>query len=346
MNADTSAQPQSPRRIIILGAGGYLGAALCEFFHANPAYSVTAVSRHAPGHRFFSEHIVADVFSDSWAARVSSPPPFALINCAFDFAAVGEGDVAAKYVGLASNLQSMKTAGPIRLINISSASAYPGCRTDYGREKLYVETLFERLGGISVRPGLIASWRRPGTAMLRLIDITRNSKFFPLLVARGAGFYMCDLEAVLLGLFILLNIRLNKSHTLSFCYRKRLTLGQIERLIEKRYRIRRPRIPVPWLAAYVPLMIKEKLVGKSKIRADSVIDFAYPANSAFGRSAFASIVAAYREELQAAARSADGVDGFYFLEGPQEGAHPTGLCRLKRSLGQEPIAALRQLANT
>jgi len=344
MSLTQSDQTGPVRTVVILGAGGYLGSALCRFFYGLPRYNVTALFHGAPDHRFFDRHLIADAFTGNWVEQVMSPAPFALINCAFDFAGVGEADPAAKYAAFDRSLAALRECGIGKLINISSMSAFFGCRTDYGREKLFVESLFAKYNGVNVRPGLIASWRRPGAAMLRLIDITRGASFVPILQARNSGFYLCDLEALVLGLFLLLDLRIGKPHTLSFCYRNRLPLDKIVQLIETRYAIARPTIPVPWPAAYLLLRVKEAFLGKSKIRADSILDFAYPATSASGRQAFAGVVARYRSELETIASVERAPPGFYFLEGQQRQGGSRS-CWLKDNAGAAVLTALGRLAD-
>jgi nucleoside-diphosphate-sugar epimerase len=346
MNLGETSRPPLERRIVVLGAGGYLGRSLCHFFHGLPGYSVTALFRSAPSHFSFDKCIVADAFSDNWADRIGSPAPIAMINCAFDFAAVGETNLAAKYAAFDRNLAALCANAETKLVNISSMSAYPGCCTNYGREKLFVEEVFNKYIGLNIRPGLIASWRRPGAAMLSLIEVTRNSKFIPVLLARNSGFYVCDLEVVILALFLLIGLRRNKPHTLSFCYRDRLSLRDTLELIETRYAIAKPKIPVPWLAAYLLLRLKEAVVGKSKIRADSVLDFAHPAPFAQARGVFARIVEDYRNELEPLSLTERAPSGFYFLEGSAEGRSASRPCRLKRIIGAEPLTALGRLADT
>jgi nucleoside-diphosphate-sugar epimerase len=332
------------RKIVILGAGGYLGSSLCRFFHGLPGYAVAALFRGEPNHRFFDDVIIADALTGDWAARIASAGIYALINCAFDFSAIGTRDLAAKYAVFDGNLATLRRSGAARLLNISSMSAYPGCRTDYGREKLFVEGLFRKYDGLSVRPGLIASWNRPGAAMLRLIDITTSSKVIPLLQAKNSGFYVCDLEAVVLGLFLLLNLQLNKPHTLSFCYRGRLSLAKIVALIEARYRTFRPKVPVPWLAAYLALRAKETVAGKSKVRADSILDFAYPAPFAERREVFARLVDYFHGGLELPGRAEGMPRGFYFLEGSAD--RTTGRpCRVRSELDADVLTALGRLAD-
>jgi nucleoside-diphosphate-sugar epimerase len=326
------------RTVVITGAGGYLGSALCRFFHTMPACRVVAVSRSEPGHRHYDSHVLADVFAQDWAAQVASGP-VTLINCAFDFAAVGTAEPAQRYAVFARNLALLCQAPATRLINVSTMSAFPGCRTDYGREKLFIEELFRERGGTSVRPGLIVSWRRPGAAFLSLIETVRRAKLVPLLTARRSGFYIADLEAVILGIYLLTQLRLNKPHTLSFCYRERLGLRELLRRIEGRLSLSRLHVPLPWRIAYLLVLAKERLIGRSKVRADSVLDFAYPASSAFRREFFARLVAGFASELESAGDPRHA--RFYALERNDKRASCRSDARLSHI--DSAIARLREL---
>jgi nucleoside-diphosphate-sugar epimerase len=307
------AVPETIRTVVITGAGGYLGSALCRFFHGMPPFRVIAVFRGKPSHEHYSSHLSADVFTQDWAAQVAAEPVL-LINCAFEFAAVGKAEPAERYAVLARNLALLAGDPQTRLINVSTMSAYPGCRTDYGREKIFIEELFRERGGTSIRPGLIVSWRRPGTAFLNLIETVRRMTFVPLLTARRSGFYIADLDAVILGIYLLTQLRLSKPHTLSFCYRERLRLRELLRRIEGRLGLSRVHIPLPWPIAYLLLLGKERLTGVAKVRADSVLDFAYPAQSAPRRGFFARLVREHGAELDAGAAGRPPQDSFRELE--------------------------------
>jgi uncharacterized protein YbjT (DUF2867 family) len=72
MNDTNSDRSSAVRTVVILGAAGYLGGALCQFFRALPRHRVVAVSRGQLNHSFFDEHLTADVFADDWAGRVAT----------------------------------------------------------------------------------------------------------------------------------------------------------------------------------------------------------------------------------------------------------------------------------
>ena len=344
MNDTSSEGPGAVRTVVVLGAGGYLGSVLCQFFHALPGYRVVAVSRGQLSHSFFHRHVTADVFADDWAGQVTTEVPIVLINCAFDFKGIESRSLPGKFANFERNIAVVAGSPSARLINISSMSAFPGCRTDYGWEKMLVEAQFNRLGGVNIRPGLIASWRRPGAAFQNLIAIATGSTIVPVLAARGSGFYCCDLEAVVLGIHLLAGMRLTKPHTLSFCYRERIKLGGVLRLIESRHGARSIKVPVPWQIAYAMLRVKEALIGKSKVRADSVLDFAYPNPQPAGRGYFAAIIARFRGDLKNL-RGAKATSGdFYFLEG-QGFLESSDRGETGKTLSPDIVRALGRLAN-
>jgi nucleoside-diphosphate-sugar epimerase len=332
--------PPTTSTIAILGAGGYIGSSLCRFFHALPVHKVVAVSRREPNHHSYSDYVATDVFADDWSSRLAAQGSLIVINCAFDFANVGQDGFEQKYAIFDRNLGAICRQFKSRLINISTTSAFPGCPSEYGQEKLFVEELFRHHGGINIRPGLISSWQHPGSAFLNLMTIVRRSKFVPLISARGAGFPICDLEALIHGIYLLTTITLNKSHTLSFYYRKRLPLGEILRIIENRLGFSRIMVPVPWRLAYILLLVREGIFGAAKVRADSVLDYARPVRRTFGRGPFARMIGCFRTDLEVISGSADDGAGFYFLEPTANRA----VCRAT-NVAADIVGALRRLSD-
>lgn len=263
--------------LIVLGAGGYLGGEIASRFYGRPGFHVIGVFRTPPRRPSCDEVVVRDAFAHDLRDLVAAHGRVVLINAAFDFGDLHRGFTAAHYASLETALHQIASRPGGTCINISSMSAFGGCRSDYGRAKLQVEALFARHRGINVRPGLVVSWQRPGSAFLRLLDIARSSPIVPVLTAGNDGFFICDLDLLIAGIETLIGMRVNKSHTLSFCYTRRIRLAALLRLIAARLRRRLILIPVPWRLAYWMILAKEQMTGKAKIRADSIIDFAFPA---------------------------------------------------------------------
>jgi len=261
MSDTNSDRSSAVRTVVILGAAGYLGGALCQFFRALPRHRVVAVSRGQLSHSFFDEHLTADVFADDWAGRVATETPVVLINCAFDFKGIESGSRAGKFEKFERNRREPRAIALGEADQHLSMSAFPGCRTDYGWEKMLVETLFNRLAGsTSGRPDrVVAPPRRrlpkPDRDCHRIEDRaypdgTRQWILFLRPRGRGAGIY------------VLMGMKLNKPHTLSFCYRERLELREILQSIERRRNVRSLKVPVPWKIAYRMLRVKETLIGR------------------------------------------------------------------------------------
>ena len=81
----------------------------------------------------------------------------ALIHNAHDFTPVGRENLRRVNVeGSFWLLHEAKIAGVKKVVFVSSISAFPGCASEYGRQKLEVEARVLAEGGVVVRPGLTA----------------------------------------------------------------------------------------------------------------------------------------------------------------------------------------------
>lgn len=309
--------------LLLLGAGGYVGREVARHFHRRPGWRVVGVFHRTPAHDWCDESAVRDVFAEEFADLIPTRGRVVLLNAAFDFRAVGGADPERRYRFLEAAVRTLADRPSCTCINISSMSAFPGCRSHYGREKLLIEGLFSRHRGINVRPGLITSWERPGSAFLNLVRIVQESLVVPCLTARNDGFFVCDLDSLIAGLDVLVGMRLNKPHTVSFCYASRMRLVDILRAIQRRLSLRRLLLPVPWRVAYWLVAAKERISGKRKVRADSILDFGFPATSAPHRQLFARTVRR-RESTDHDSRDPDGMrDDFSFLEQPPPATSPS-----------------------
>jgi len=298
----------------VLGAGGYLGGEIVRFFYGRPGFRVVGVCRQATAQPACDEVVLRDAFVGDLRDLLTAKERIVLINAAFDFATVGRGAAEVKYRSLESALREIVSRPGCVSINISSMSAFSGCRSEYGREKLFVESLFARYRGINVRPGLIVSWQRPGSAFLQLLDIIRQFPVVPVMSAVNAGFFVCDLDILLTGIERIIGMALHKSHTVSFCYATRIRLADLFRIIQVRLQKTRILIPIPWRLVYWLVVTKERVVGRAKIRADSIIDFAFPASVAPRRQLYAALVRQKHHLERSLANTGVALDEFFSLE--------------------------------
>lgn len=133
----------------VSGSAGFLGRRLCARLGERGG-SVRRLQRAAGG-------------PDCWSYDLRGEPPAgalegvdALVHCAWDLRARGAAEIERVNVqGSCRLLAAARRAGVRKLVFVSSASAYPGCRSLYGRSKLSVENDVLRAGGAVLRPGLI-----------------------------------------------------------------------------------------------------------------------------------------------------------------------------------------------
>lgn len=167
---------EEARKIGITGATGYVGAYLGEYL-ARRGWQVVALSRRPPADAFWQEWRAF-----SLGAGVTSELLLGLdgvIHCAWDFRATTANAIwEINGAGSLALLQALNPAQCRRSIFISSASAYEGCRSLYGKSKLALEKEFLEAGALVVRPGLIFS-DVPGGTYGSLVNQVCGSRFLP-----------------------------------------------------------------------------------------------------------------------------------------------------------------------
>jgi len=105
----------------------------------------------------------------------------ALVHAAYDFKAIRWEDIHEINVeGTAQLFDSAHNIGVRKLLNISSMSAFEGCLSLYGKAKLLTEPIVARLGGISLRPGLIFDEEQPKGMVGKLRVLVSRIPLIPL----------------------------------------------------------------------------------------------------------------------------------------------------------------------
>jgi nucleoside-diphosphate-sugar epimerase len=105
----------------------------------------------------------------------------AFIHCAWDLNVSSWRDIERVNAGGSITwFEAAARAGVGKLVFVSSVSAYDGCRSMYGKSKLFVEAAVMRLGGVNIRPGIVHGdqsagvygrlWQSAGASFIPLID--------------------------------------------------------------------------------------------------------------------------------------------------------------------------------
>jgi nucleoside-diphosphate-sugar epimerase len=143
--------PMTGKRICaITGSNGYVGGCIKNYFAAHGWEILELTRRPKSGSTGAAFQLGAEI-SPSTLTDVN-----VLIHCAYDFRPLQWEEIHAVNVGGSRKLfQAARAAGVEKIINISSISAYDGCRSLYGRAKLEVEKIAQDAGALTIRPGLV-----------------------------------------------------------------------------------------------------------------------------------------------------------------------------------------------
>lgn len=163
----------------VTGASGYLGAKLEEALTSR-GLTVHKLTRGAVPE--------TDRFAVPFSLDKGAPAGFfkdcaidTLIHCAYDFRPIKWSDIYEINVrGSVQLMEQAKAEGVKKIVFISSASAFEGCRSLYGKAKLEIEKEAARLGAAIIRPGLIYG-DKPGAMMGALTRVVKLSSVVPII---------------------------------------------------------------------------------------------------------------------------------------------------------------------
>ena len=125
--------------VAITGASGYVGSNLASRFERDGWRVVRTTFR------------LGDDIPSAALANAD-----ALVHCAYDFRPVAWAAIHRVNVeGTGSLLQAAASAGVRKIVVLSTISAFPGCRSLYGKAKLEIEAEAQRAGAAVLRPGLV-----------------------------------------------------------------------------------------------------------------------------------------------------------------------------------------------
>ncbi|HEX9757604.1 MAG TPA: NAD-dependent epimerase/dehydratase family protein [Nitrospiria bacterium] len=146
----------SPKTILITGAAGFLGRALCQFFLAR-GFSVRALVRSPENHPISQPGI--QVFKGSLPDEID-PKAFegtqTVVHCAYT-TKLTDRKLAYRvnHVGTMKVYELSKKAGVDQFVFISSTGAHEKAESYYGKSKFALEQQMDFSRDLVIRPGLI-----------------------------------------------------------------------------------------------------------------------------------------------------------------------------------------------
>jgi nucleoside-diphosphate-sugar epimerase len=250
----------------ITGAGGYVGGCLKNYF-ATQGWEILELTRQPrPGARAVAFQLGREVPPAALAGVT------ALVHCAYDFRPLRWADIHAVNVeGARKVFQAARAAGVGKIVCLSSISAFPGCRSLYGKAKLEIEQLALGHGVLVIRPGLVYG-SGSGGMFGKLVAQVRQSSVIPLM-GDGAQIQFLvhheDLSAFV-ERFAAGRIQpaprlLTAAHAQPWPFKQ--LLREIARGLDKKVKF----IPLPWRLVWAGLKSAEVCGLRLNFRSDSLV---------------------------------------------------------------------------
>jgi len=255
----------------VTGANGFLGALAVRHF-VRSGWTTFGLSR-SPLSAEHARHVPFSLENPLEPGALESHSVDALVHCAYDFRPVSWRDINRVNVEGSIRLFAMaRKAGVQRIVFISSISAFPGCRSLYGKAKLEIERAAHEAGAIVIRPGLIYGGEECGGMFGALRATVKKSRIVPLI---GSGKYpqylVCAddllnmIERAAAGTLEPRGAILTAASPQEWPMRKLLAA------IASHEGLQRTFLPIPWPAVWLGLKCAEVLHVNSGFRSDSVI---------------------------------------------------------------------------
>jgi nucleoside-diphosphate-sugar epimerase len=251
---------------VITGGRGYLGSELMAYLQ-QAGWRTICASREA------GPNTISYSLGGDWPPG-SLEGVSVLVHCAYDF---GPSDWATIYeknvLGTRRLLDQARQAGIENIVTISSISAFPGCRSLYGKAKLLIEEETLAAGGVALRPGLIYGGSNEGMYG-RLAKQARKKSVIPLLSGSACTQFLVHIEdlcgviaATLSGQVSRSNPVLTVAHSEPWPLRRLLAALAGDRKVYF--------LHVPWQAIWVALRLAEMAGVRLAFKSDSVRSIVY-----------------------------------------------------------------------
>jgi nucleoside-diphosphate-sugar epimerase len=257
----------APKTCLVVGGRGYLGSELIRYLQGAGWLAISASRRsRETGDIPYS---LGDDFPPGALNGID-----ALVHCAYDFAPSSWDQIYQKNVlGTERLLDQATRSGIKNILTISSISAFPGCRSLYGKSKLRIEKATLAAGGVVLRPGLIYGGQNQGM-FGRLVNQVNRGKPIPLLAGSPCTQFLVHVEELCRVIESILSRKVSRptevwtvAHPAPWPLRTLLTAIAGDRRISF--------IPVPWQPVWLALRVAELIGLKMTFKSDSVRSIVY-----------------------------------------------------------------------
>ena len=254
-----------PQRIAMSGAQGFVGSHLKAQLRES-GHAVIPLTRSAPPGE--PEWIRFSLENGVDADRLRGFD--SVVHCAYDFGVLDVQESTRRNVEGSERLfrQAHNARVPL-LVFISTLSAFPRCRSQYGRGKLAVERLVSEIGGISVRLGFVHDESDRGLSG-RLKKLATNLAVIPLPGMGRQKLY--PLSALDLGPSLLrITERAKPGSVIPLAQAEPVTLADLLRTFARQAGKRVHLVPTPWQPIWILLRCLEGAGVRLSFRSDSLL---------------------------------------------------------------------------
>ena len=252
-------------RVALTGAHGFVGGHLARCL-AGAGHQVVPLMRSQP-----PEPAEWLPFSLETGVRPDQLSGFdALIHCAHDFSAPDERENRRLNVeGSIGLFTAASEAGIRNRMFISTMSAFPGCKSNYGRGKLAVEEQVTASGGVSICPGFVYDGTNRGLSG----SLRKLATISPVIPVPGTGnSALYPLHADDLGAAVLRILELqSRPQVVTVAQTKPYTLASLLRLYARQAGRSLVLIPTPWQPMWAAIRLLEACGARPSFRSDSLV---------------------------------------------------------------------------
>jgi nucleoside-diphosphate-sugar epimerase len=250
----------------ITGTNGYLGGCLKDYFSAQ-GWEVVEVSRRPQA----GARAIRHQFGQRLAPQAFTGVDV-LIHCAYDFTPVRWEQIRSVNVeGTRELFRSARADGVGKIICISTISAFPGCKSLYGKAKLEIETIALDHRALIIRPGLIYG-DKPAGMFGKLVGQVRGLPMVPLIGGGAQIQYL--LHQADLAKFLEQHARQPSEifpHILTAAHEYPWRFKELLQAIGTRLNKTPKFVPVPWHPVWLLLKTLETCGLRLNFRSDSLL---------------------------------------------------------------------------
>lgn len=256
-------------RVAITGAAGHVGSAFARCFRAH-GWEVMAFGRRSVQ---YAERVSWQLGADP--QRLPWQEVDAFVHCAYDFRSHDWRRI--QEINIDGSIALMRAARENevkRVVFISTFSAFPGCRSQYGRAKLEIETAALQLGCEVVRPGLV--WSNTSGSMMRSLERAARSRLVPLIGDGSYPQYLVFDEDLAELVFALSQPHATHiPRAISAAHPQKHSLRNLLQLLARKQHRRPHFLPIPWWLMFAGLKTLETVGLPAPFRSDSLIGIVF-----------------------------------------------------------------------